>query len=230
MERITPREVRDRLDLNDRQQAILVGTLLGDGCLAKHGNYHRLHIKHKLAQVALVEMKYKAFGDLVTMPLHHFDQQLRGKAYPCVQFATRTSPVFSEWHSRFYLAGRKLIPKDIASCLIPLSLAVWFMDDGAADYAGVTLQTHNFHPEEVELMRSLLCEMFELEVTSRGNKGKRILYVAASSLKRFEEVIGPHLLPELAYKLVPRRLRNPVETTRWPRITDLGDDIVRAHG
>jgi len=227
---ITPREVRYRLDLNDRQQAILVGTLLGDGCLAKHGNYHRLHIKHKLAQVTLVEMKREAFRDFVTMPLHHFDQQLRGRAYPCVQFATRTSPIFSEWHRRFYLDGRKVIPRDIASCLSPLSLAVWFMDDGAADYAGVTIQTHNFQSEEVEVLRSLLCEMFELEVTSRSNKGKRILYVTASSLKRFEDVIGPHLLPELAYKLVPRRFRNPVETTRWPQVTDLGDDIVRAHG
>jgi hypothetical protein len=140
---------------------------LGDGCLAKHGNYHRLHIKHKLAQLALVEMKHEAFRDFVTMPLHEFDQQLRGRAYPCVQFATRTSPVFSEWHSRFYLDGRKIIPKDIASCLSPLAMAVWFMDDGAADYAGVTIQTHNFQPEEVEFMRSLLSEMFGL----RGVQG-----------------------------------------------------------
>ena len=203
---------------------------MGDGCLAKHGYYHRLHIKHKLAQLALAELKYEAFRDFVTMPLHQFDQQLRGRAYPCVQFATRTNPVFSDWHRRFYLHGRKIVPEDIASCLSPLAVAVWFMDDGAADYAGVTIQTHNFGCDEVELLRSALGEMFELEVTSRSNKGKRILYVTSSSLKRFADVVGPHLLPELAYKLAPRRTRNPVETTRWPQVTDLGDDIVRAHG
>jgi recombination protein RecA len=218
MGRITPREVRDRLDLNERQQAILVGTLLGDGCLAKHGNYHRLHIKHKLAQVTLAELKREAFGDFVTMPLHQFDQQLQGRAYPCVQFATRTSPIFTEWHRRFYLGRRKIVPEDIATCLSPLSLAVWFMDDGAADYAGLTIQTHNFLTEEVELLRSLLGEMFGLKVSSRSNKGKRILYLKASSLERFETIVGPHLLPDLSYKLVPRRFRNPVETTRWPQV------------
>lgn len=83
------------------------------------------------------------------------------------------------------------------------------MDDGAADYAGVTIQTHNFQLEEVELLRSLLGEMFGLKVSSRSNKGRRILYVAASSLERFEIVIGPHLLPEFSYKLVPRRSVTP---------------------
>jgi hypothetical protein len=96
------------------------------------------------------------------------------------------------------------------------------MDDGAADYAGVTIQTHNFQPEEVELLRGLLAEMFELQVSSRSNKGKRILYVAASSLDRLGTVIGPHLLPDFSYKLVPRRSRNPVETTRWPQVLGSG--------
>ena len=42
-------------NLTGRQQAVLVGTLLGDGCLAKHGRFHRLHIKHKAAHRALAE-------------------------------------------------------------------------------------------------------------------------------------------------------------------------------
>jgi hypothetical protein len=96
------------------------------------------------------------------------------------------------------------------------------MDDGAADYAGVTIQTHNFLTEEVELLRSLLGEMFGLKVSSRSNKGKRILYLKASSLERFETIIGPHLLPDFSYKLVPRRFRNPVETTRWPQVDRSG--------
>src|SRR5437879_5153670 len=46
-------------ELSERQRAVLVGTLLGDGCLAKHGYYHRLHIKHKEAHRGLVEFKYQ---------------------------------------------------------------------------------------------------------------------------------------------------------------------------
>ncbi len=195
--------------LTDGQQDVLVGTLLGDGCLAKHGYYHRLHIKHSIAQLELAEFKYNVFRDFISMRLHEFDQQLRGKRYPCVQFATRTTSIFSEWHSRFYVNRRKVIPDQIESLLSPLALAVWIMDDGAADYAGITIQTHNFDHEEVERMKVVLGQRYGLDVRSRGNKGKRILYVTAASLWQLEEIVGPYMLTELEYKLIPRRNRTP---------------------
>jgi hypothetical protein len=74
------------------------------------------------------------------MPMHQFDQQLQGRGYPCVQFATRTHLIFSEWHRRFYCGTKKVVPNKIASWLTPSALAVWFMDDDAADRAGVTFQ------------------------------------------------------------------------------------------
>jgi hypothetical protein len=132
--RITPREVRSTPNvLTSRQQQILVGTLLGDSCLAKHGRFHRLHVKHQIAQRRLAELKRDAFRDVVTMRMHEFDQRLGERRYPCVQFATRTSPLFSEWHNRFYDGRRKIVPENVAKWLTPLSMAVWFMDDGGAD-------------------------------------------------------------------------------------------------
>ena len=134
VQRITPREVRFTPNvLTSRQQQILIGTLLGDGCLAKHGRFHRLFVKHQLAQRSLAELKRDAFDGFVTMPLHQFDQRLADRRYPCVQFVTRTSPVFSEWHQRFYSERQKVVPRDIAETITPLSVAIWFMDDGGAD-------------------------------------------------------------------------------------------------
>ncbi len=127
---------------------------MGDGCLAKHGRWHRLHVKHRAAHRGLAEFKRQAFADFVSMPLHEFDQLLAGRRYPCVQFATRTHPVFSEWHSRFYRGRRKVVPSEIDRLLTPLAVAVWFMDDGAADHWGVTFQTHSFDVEEVEVLRT----------------------------------------------------------------------------
>jgi len=197
------------VELSPIQEAVLVGTLLGDGCLAKHGYHHRLHVKHKVAQRCLAEYKHEVFTSLVTMPLHSFDQKLNGMAYPCVQFATRTSPLLTKWHSRFYRDRRKIVPKDISAYLNELAVSVWFMDDGAADYAGVTFQTHNFIVEEVEMLASVLWEKFELATNLRRNKGKWIIYVPAASIPRLREIVSMHLLPELSYKLVPRRNRTP---------------------
>ncbi len=196
-------------DFSFTQRSVLAGTVLGDGCLAKHGRYHRLHVKHKAAHKELVEFKYETFREFVSMSLHGFDQQLNGRGYPCFQFATRTNPLFSDWYFRFYQSGRKVVPVTIAEHLTPLALAVWFMDDGAADYAGVTFQTHNFSLEEVRRLEGVLKEKYGLATTIRSNKRGWIIYVKASSLGRLEEVIRPHLLRGFSYKLIPRRIRTP---------------------
>lgn len=202
------------MELTPQQQAVLTGTLLGDGTLAKHGRFHRLHVKHKAKHIALVEFKRTVFGEFVTMPVHRFDQQLGGKAFPCAQFATRTSPVFSEWHERFYRGRRKNVPLDIEKLLDPIGIAVWFMDDGAADFAGVTFQTHNFQWEEVDRLARVLDGKFRLAVNLRKNRERWIIYVASRSLPWFRELVEPHLLPEFAYKLEPRKHRyvNPGRT------------------
>lgn len=215
------------LNLSHWQRSVLVGTLLGDGCLAKHGHWHRLHVKHSAAHRALVEFKWKAFRDFVSMRPQQFDQQLFGRAYPCVQFATRTHPLFSEWHSRFYRGRRKIVPHEIDRWLTPVAVAVWFMDDGAADHWGVTFQTHSFRVEEVERLSRALCERFRLRTTLRKNRERWILYVPASSMARFRGFIGSNLLEGFKYKMVTRAL-DPVETARRPP-SDRGEDTVRAH-
>jgi hypothetical protein len=177
--------------------------------LAQHGYYHRLHIKHSLAQAELVEFKYRVFGDFISMAPHVFDQRLRGRGYPCVQFATRTDPVFSRWHARFYTGRTKVVPTDIADLLSPLSLAVWLMDDGGADYAGVTFQTHSFSLGEVALLRDALRVRFGLETSERANKGKTVIYVPAAEMRRLRALVEPYLVFSLLYKLQPRRERTP---------------------
>jgi recombination protein RecA len=206
----TPREVRSPPEvLASRQQQVLVGTLLGDGCLAKHGRYHRLFVKHQRAQRALAEFKRDVFSDFVTMRIHEFDQRLGDRRYPCVQFVTRTAPVLSEWHDRFYSGGRKIVPPDIAELLTPLAMAVWFMDDGGADYAGLDIQTHSFEPGETELLVVALAERFGIQAKTRANKGRRIIYIPSDHVGTLRSEIESHILPGLRYKLVPRRERTP---------------------
>ncbi len=173
--------------------------------MAKHGHYHRLHVKHKLAHRALIEYKYGVFRDFVSMRMHRFDQRLNGDAFPCLQFASRTHPIFSKWHSRFYQQGVKIVPEDVEQYLTRQALAVWFMDDGAADHAGVTIQTHSFRAEEVSILTEVLKKKFQLAATLRKNKGREIIYIPAKSMFSFRELVSPYLVADLAYKLASRR-------------------------
>lgn len=200
---------RPPLVLSSQQSDVLVGTLLGDGCLAKHGHYHRLHVKHAIAQYGLAEFKYDVFRDFITMSPHVFSQRSSGREYPCVQFATRTRPVFSEWHARFYVGRVKAVPRDMVTLLSPLAIAVWVMDDGSADYAGITLQTHSFTLADVRVLRSALGERYGLQTRERSNKGKTVIYVPAAGVSRLRELVEPLMLDSLLYKLRPRRERTP---------------------
>ena len=82
------------------------------------------------------------------------------------------------------------------------------MDDGAADYAGLTLQTHNYQCAEVNVLVEVLAQ-FGLAVSTRHNKGHTLIYVQARSVEAFQQIVAPYVLPELQYKLVPRRMRTP---------------------
>ena len=197
------------VELSPDEESVLIGTLLGDGSLAMHGHHARVFVKHKAAHRSLAEFKWVAFSRFTSMRLHEFDQRLRGKRYPCVQFVTRTHPVFTAWRRRFYLGGHKIVPSDVSELLSPLAAAVWFMDDGSADHTGVTLQTHSFRDVEVQRLRAALSERFDIVATLRENKRHLILYIGKRELPKFAEIISPFLLPDFEYKLVPRRSLTP---------------------
>jgi hypothetical protein len=83
------------------------------------------------------------------------------------------------------------------------------MDDGTADRAGVSFQTHSFELAEVERLASMLRVQFEIEASVMRNKGKWILYVPKASLGRLRSIVDGYVLPEFAYKLVPRGTWTP---------------------
>ena len=210
MSGITPREVQTQTsELTEFQQAVLVGTLLGDGSIAKHGHHHRLFVKHATAQIALAAWKREVFADFTSMPLHHFDQRLNDRLYPCVQFVTRTHQAFSVWRERFYRDRRKIVPDGVEELLEPAAVAAWFMDDGTADRAGVSFQTHSFKVDEVELLATALNHRYALKTSLNRNKGAWVVYVHGSSVEALKALVGAHMLPELAYKLVPRGTWTP---------------------
>jgi hypothetical protein len=122
---------------------------------------------------------------------------------------TRTNAEFTPWRRRFYRERRKIVPVDIECDLSPLTVAVWLMDDGAADCAGPTFQTHSFTKTETSRLAAALRRKYDLRTGVRANRGKWIVYVYAESMPRMQEIVEPHVLPEFEYKLIPRRDRTP---------------------
>ena len=121
-----------RILLNDRQHALMIGTLLGDGTLEKNGRNYRLRIEHGEAQRAYIEWKANELRPLsLKLRLSISWHKQRGKFYRKLHLSTITHEGLNEYARLFYPRGRKSIPAMMTDLLkSPFSLAVWYMDDG----------------------------------------------------------------------------------------------------
>ncbi len=210
--RTIPREVclsqKVNFSLNHTQKCVLVGTLLGDGCIQLHGKNARLHIKHSLHQLPLVSYKHSIFSDITSMNVRTFSQKVGKKDYKFAEFVTRTHSEFTDYYRLFYPSFKKIIPSNIQTLLTdPLSLAVWIMDDGAAEYAGLSIQTHSFTVSDIDLLREVILGTFKLKTLRRKNRGSWIIYFPKESLDSLRKLISDHTLLEFMYKLEPYSLR-----------------------
>lgn len=187
--------------MSERQKLVLIGTLLGDGSLAKRGRNYRLFIKHAENQRKLIKWKYDVFKNIVLMPLNYFTQKVKEKEYKFIQFVTLTHVVFNKYRKIFYKDSRKIIPREIDQIFYhPLSLTVFLMDDGASDTFGMTIQTHSFKKNEVRRLGQTIRKNFKLETSLRRNKGKWILYFPKREIKELYRIVKKYLLPSFKYK------------------------------
>ncbi len=196
------------VNLKKRQQDILIGTLLGDGCLEVNGKNVRLKIDHNVKQKQLTEWIFNEFREYCSKEPYFLDQSdaRTKKFYHHYRFSTLNSSILNPFHKMFYVERRKIVPKDIKNLLTnPLSLAVWYMDDGfrRRDCNGLYLCTSAFTKEEQLLLMESLKINFDINAKIHYAAGNARIYIPASSAKRFCELVKEYMLPDLSYKLLP---------------------------
>lgn len=117
------------------QKAVLVGAILGDAYIQPTGRHNaRIRMEHSVKQSDYLLWKVGFFPDYFgkkPTTMGRFNPKYR-KTYSYCRMQSITSPEIGELRKLFYNdKGKKVIPKSIASLLVdPLSLSVWFMDDG----------------------------------------------------------------------------------------------------
>jgi LAGLIDADG DNA endonuclease family len=180
--------------LSEVQHSIIIGTLLGDGSMRCKTNA-LLEINHSSSQSSYVQWKYRHLAELVATP-----PRLRkgnGDRVAC-RFVTRSLPVLTPYYHLFYEAGRKRVPEVELS---PLTLAVWFMDDGCRSRNAVYLNTQQFDVAEQRKLLTMLEQQCGIDATLNRDKCYRRIRVSVDGTRRLKAMIESYLLPELRYKL-----------------------------
>ncbi len=195
------------VNLTQRQQDILIGTLLGDGCLEVNGSNVRLKIDHSLNQKQLTEWIFNEFMVFCSKKpylLKQYDNRTN-KIYSHYRFSTLSKPVFNNFYSTFYPKKKKIVPKDIKKLLVsPLSLAVWYMDDGfrRRDCNSLYLCTSAYTKKEHILLLETLKMNFNIDAKVHFAAGNARIYIPASSARQFCALVKDFMLKDLSYKLL----------------------------
>lgn len=215
---------KKKLKLKKLQREIIVGTLLGDGHLETQnkGKTYRLKIEHSIKQKEYLEWMYKQFESWVNGNIKYrkcyskFPNGTEKISQKC-SFTTYSHGILRFYGQQFYSKkGIKIIPKLIEKLLTPVSIAIWYLDDGSfksEKHKTFIIHSHGYKKNELEIIQKCF---LKFGIKTKLHKQKRKegiywrIYVLSDSAERFVKIIKPIInqIPSMEYKLgnkLPKR-------------------------
>lgn len=181
------------LELSQRQKEILIGCILGDAYISPLG---KIRIEQSTKQREYVDWKYQELHSLCypAEPREIVHILPTGKQHASAFFLLRQ--YFRAWRSIFYVGRTKIFPRDLK--ITPLSLAVWYMDDGCWTGKKALISTESFKGHSRENMQRALVHQYGIETVVGKNEK---LIIRKRSHDTFYSLIAPHTIPSMRYKL-----------------------------
>jgi recombination protein RecA len=202
--------------LSDQQWEVVLGSLMGDGCLSRpvrqDSESARLRIGHGAKQSAYLDWKVSLLSNIP----HSCTNNEKGAVF--ADFTPLAE--LHELRTAVYMGdGKKFFSEEYLKALTPLALAIWYMDDGSFTLRSKGLQqrtTGGSGRIEIcveamtegtqERLRDYLRDAHGLVVRLRhpGKAGKAALVFSTSATAKFQEMVAPYMAPLMEYKLLPR--------------------------
>jgi recombination protein RecA len=181
----------------DRQEQILLGGILGDGCvLAREQRHPKYTETHSVHQLEYLDWKAKEFYPFITkVQIGH--QAVQGQIVSC------GLPQLHFYRNLFYPEDHKVIPVECLNWLDELALAVWYMDDGSFTKTSgqVRIATCSFKVHEISMIQGWLMGKYGILSYIHINRNYPVLCIATNHNDKFFGLIEPHLIPSMRYKL-----------------------------
>jgi recombination protein RecA len=200
--------------LSDQQWEVVLGSLMGDGCLSpparQDSESARLRIGHGAKQSAYLDWKVSLLENIP------HSRTGNGKGAVFADFAPLAE--LHELRSAVYLGdGKKFLSDEYLKALTPLSLAIWYMDDGSFSLRskGVQQRTQG-GSGRIEIcveamsegsqvrLRDYLRDTHGLDVRLRKAGTAAVLVFSTAATAKFQELVAPYMASSMEYKLLPR--------------------------
>lgn len=207
-DRIIPWEAKRgiRMECTERQRAIILGAILGDSQIEKRWKNPRIRFAHSIGQKDYLFWKYSELQSIASAKpsLIREKHLVMQKVYESWQFGTRALGEFVEYWNWFYPNGRKCVPERISKLMVsPLSLAVWYMDDGYKrnDCNAIRVSTDAFSQSDHIRLQRMPEENFGITSALHRKGAYWNIYIPQRSAKKFAELVRPYIVPTLEYKI-----------------------------
>ena len=201
-------EYKKTLKLSEFQRQVLIGTLLGDGCLEtqNRGRTYRLKIEHSMTQKDYVDWKYQVFKNFTLSEPRIHKRMSYGSVRENHCFSTVSHGSLRFYGQQFYKNGKKTMPKIISKMITPLALAVWFMDDGSIkskQHRALVIHSQSFNKQDLLNIIEVLDKKYGIKLTLRKREDGSgyVLYLLSKTVSKFIDLVKEYVLPSMEYKL-----------------------------
>lgn len=192
------------MKLNQQQKEILIGILLGDGCLSWNRNKTTARLSIRQKNKDYFDHLCDVFKNYITATPR---QNTQTGVWEC---DTRHFPEFRFYKQQFYTdTNVKKVPRLIHRWLTPQVIAYWYMDDGSQKWkghsSGIRFCTDCFTPLDVKRLASVLTTLYGVKISTFCQRKTLRIYISGRGKNAitFGKVLIPFIHPSMEYK-IPR--------------------------
>lgn len=205
-------------DLSNETYQILIGSMLGDGCVKKQNKNSKNYIfkeDHSVAQADYLVWKQRMMKEFDAVMPHTLDKK--------PDFSTSIHPIFSKLRQEIYnesgIYGKKAyIPLHYIEKLDELGLLIWYLDDGDLNkYKYPSISSTLFSSENlnntIDILNNNLNLSLYLKISPTYHERKRICFGVKNKdriMPIWWKLVQKYNIPMcMWYKLTKKELDNP---------------------
>jgi recombination protein RecA len=197
--------------LSDFQWQAILGGLMGDGALSptRSGHGARYRFGHGARQAGYCDWKASLFANL------GLSRSTNEKG--AVFYDLSPLPELADVRDAVYIDGKKVFSHDYLKQLTPLSIAIWYMDDGSFSIRakGVQERTRDgsgrseicveaMEATTRERLAAYLGDTWDIRPKLLSRGGKAVLSFPKDETAKLHALVAPFIHPSMEYKLLPR--------------------------
>jgi len=204
-----------KIPFSENHKNIIIGTLLGDGCIYKQrkntNNMYKYYLSHSKKQKEYFLWKFNNLKPFITK-YYETETNILGKTHNQLKATSIAHSEFKFYADMFYDNNVKIIPKNIALFLNPITMAIWFMDDGSLNRKsceekgyGLRICSLNFTYKDHIILKDALkiCFNINVKIGAYNRNDKKYYYINFNKRNSWllKNIIDDYVIDSMKYKL-----------------------------